>query len=66
MKDSITYLFLGTDEDKRNPDKVREGVTDAIIEFDRVAISYGVQFSDAVIAQLIIELEKHVDQMKKQ
>lgn len=65
MKDQITYLFFGTDQDRRNQDKVREGVTDAIIEFDRVAISYGVEFSDTVIKQLYDELEAHVNELKK-
>ena len=64
--EETTYLFFGTDQDKRNPSKVREGVTDAIIEFDRVAISYGVEFSDAVIKQLYDELGQHIAQMSRE
>lgn len=63
MTEETTYLFFGTDQDRRNPREVREGVTDAIIEFDRVAISYGVEFSDAAIKQLYDELEQHIAQM---
>lgn len=65
MTEETTYLFFGTDHDRRNPIKCREGVTDAIKEFDRVAISYGVEFSDAVIKQLYAELEQHIVQMSR-
>ena len=62
--ETSTYLLLGTADDQKNPKRVYDGVTDAIIVMDEVARSYGVEFSEDVINRLQAELQKHDDKIK--
>lgn len=59
-----TYLLYGRAEDRKNPSHVKAGVIDAINILDKVAASYGVNFSKDVIDQLYKELDDHVKKMK--
>lgn len=63
MEESM-YLLYGRAEEREIPSRVRDGVTDAINALDKVAISYGVNFSQDVIDQLYYELDKHIEKMK--
>lgn len=59
-----TCLLYGRAEEREIPSRVRDGVTDSINALDKVAISYGVNFSQDVIDQLYQELDKHIEKMK--
>lgn len=59
-----TYLLYGRAEDREKPSRVRAGVIDAINILDKVAASYGVDFSQDAIDQLYKELDDHVNKMK--
>lgn len=59
-QDKSVYLMLGTDNDKKRPSVVCGEVNNAIYAMKVVADSYGVVFSDAVMAQLYKELDEHL------
>ena len=62
-QDKSVYLMLGTDDDKKRPSVVCGEVNNAIYAMKVVAESYGIVFSDAVMAQLYKELDEHLKRM---
>lgn len=64
MTERDVYLMLGTDDDKKRPSVVCGEVNNAIYAMKVVADSYGVVFSDAVMAQLYKELDEHLKRMQ--
>ena len=63
-QDKSVYLMLGTDDDKKRPSVVCGEVNNAIYAMKVVAESYGIVFSDAVMAQLYKELDEHLKRMQ--
>lgn len=63
-QDKSVYLMLGTDDDKKRPSVVCGEVNNAIYAMKIVAESYGIVFSDAVMAQLYKELDEHLKRMQ--
>lgn len=63
-QDKSVYLMLGTDDDKKRPSVVCGEVNNAIYAMKVVAESYGIVFSDAVMAQLYKELDEHLKWMQ--
>lgn len=63
-QDKSVYLMLGTDADKKRPSVVCGEVNNAIYAMKVVAESYGIVFSDAVMAQLYKELDEHLKRMQ--
>ncbi|WP_370854757.1 hypothetical protein [Megasphaera sp.] len=63
-QDKSVYLMLGTDADKKRPSVVCGEVNNAIYTMKVVAESYGIVFSDAVMAQLYKELDEHLKRMQ--
>lgn len=64
-QDKSVYLMLGTDDDKKRLSVVCGEVNNAIYAMKVVAESYGVVFSDSVMAQLYKELDEHLNRMQK-
>lgn len=63
-QDKSVYLMLGTDDDKKRPSVVCGEVNNAIYAMKVVAESYGIVFSDAVMAQLYKELDEHLKRIQ--